>query len=180
MVITNENDGRTATQASTNNLPLRSFLLSEVLSFVKLARSCPGVSRIAMIGSLTTSKPQPKDADVLISVADGADLTVLAKAGRRLKGRAQSQNSGADIFLANPEGEYIGRTCHWRECRPFLRLACDAQHCGQREFLHDDLDAVTLAAKLVQEPPVDLWPKVVRRIKVPEDVELQLLRPLEA
>jgi hypothetical protein len=33
---------------------------------------------------------------------------------------------------------------------------------------------------LVQEPPVELWPKVVRRIKVPEDVELQLLRPLEA
>jgi hypothetical protein len=147
---------------------------------VNLARSCPGVSRIALIGSLTTSKPQPKDADVLVSVADDADLTMLAKAGRSLKGKAQSQNSGADIFLANPEGDYIGRICHWRECRPFIRLACDAQHCGKREFLHDDLDAVTLAAKLVKEPPVELWPKVVRRIKVPKDVEAQLLRPLEA
>ena len=32
------------------------------------------------------------------------------------------------------------------------------------EFLHDDLDTVTLRAKLVKEPPVELWPKVVRRI----------------
>jgi hypothetical protein len=180
LALPGKNDGGTPTHPLANDPSLRAFLLAEVLNFVSLARFCPGVSRIALIGSLTTSKPQPKDADVLVSVADDADLTTLAKAGRRLMGRAQSKNSGADIFLANPEGKYIGRICHWRECRPFLRLACDARHCGRREFLHDDLDAVTLEAKLVKEPPVELWPNVVRRIKVPEDVESQLLRPLDA
>ncbi|MGI9167260.1 MAG: DUF6932 family protein [Pyrinomonadaceae bacterium] len=167
-------------QVRSNDTLLRSLLLSEVLNFVVRARSCPGVTRIALVGSLTTSKQQPKDADVLVSVTDDADLTVLAKAGRMLKGKAQSKNSGADIFIANLEGEYIGRVCHWRECRPFIRVACDARHCGRRQYLHDDLDDVTLNAKVVREPPVELWPKVVRRIAVPADVDAQLLRSLEA
>jgi hypothetical protein len=162
-----------------NESPRRKFLVIEILKFVQSARACPGVKRISLVGSLATQKPNPKDADVLVTVADDADLKPLATAGRRLKGRAQSQNSGADIFLANPGGQYIGRICHWRECRPFIRLACDAAHCGKREFLHDDLDAVTLDAKLVHTPPIDLWPQVVRRVNVPSDIESELLRALE-
>jgi predicted nucleotidyltransferase len=81
---------------------IREFLLSEVLRFVERARTCPGVRRIALVGSLARDKDNPKDADVLVTVDDDADLTSLATAGRRLKGRAQSRNSGADIFLANP------------------------------------------------------------------------------
>jgi predicted nucleotidyltransferase len=52
---------------------IRVFLLSEVLQFVERARSCPGVRRIALVGSLTTAKEDPKDADVLVTVDDGAD-----------------------------------------------------------------------------------------------------------
>jgi predicted nucleotidyltransferase len=159
---------------------IREFLLSEVLRFVERARTCPGVRRIALVGSLARDKDNPKDADVLVTVDDDADLTSLATAGRRLKGRAQSRNSGADIFLANPSGKYVGRTCHWRECRPGIRAACDARHCGRRAFLHDDLDAVTLDAPLVEAPPLELWPKVVRRVELPSDVEAQLVNPIEA
>jgi hypothetical protein len=159
--------------------PIRVFLLSEVLGFVHRARNCAGVRRVSLIGSLTTNKRNPKDADVLVAVADDADLTALAAAGRRLKGRAQSQNKGADIFLADPEGRYIGRTCHWRKCRPGIRTSCDARHCGTRPFLHDDLDAVTLDSALVKSPPIDLWPEVVRRVQVPGDVEQLLLKALE-
>ena len=56
--------------------------------------------------------------------------------GRSLKGKAQSQNSGVDIFLANPEGEYHWpRYVHWREMPAFtFGSICDAQHCGKREF----------------------------------------------
>lgn len=114
--------------ATMSDVSLREFLIGEVLNFVRDACHCPGVSRIALVGSLATSKPNPKDADVLVTVADDADLTSLATAGRKLKGKAQSRNSGADIFLANPSGEYIGRICHWRECRPFVRVSCDARH----------------------------------------------------
>jgi len=164
--------------ATMSDASLREFLIGEVLSFVRNACHCPGVSRIVLVGSLATPKANPKDADVLVTVADDADLTSLATAGRRLKGRAQSRNSGADIFLANPSGEYIGRICHWRECRPFVRASCDARHCGRRAFLHDDLDDVSLGSRLVREPPLELWPNVIRRVEVPADIESLLLRAL--
>ena len=159
---------------------IRDFLLSEVLRFVKHARIRPGVRRIALIGSLVRDKHDPKDADVLVTVNDDADLALLAADGRRLKGRAQSRGKGADVFLANPSGNYIGRTCQWKECCPGIRLACDARHCGGRPFLHDDLQVVTLDAALIEAPPLELWPKVVRRFEIPDDVEAQLVRPIEA
>ena len=158
---------------------IRDFLLNEVLRFVKYVRTCPGVLRIAVVGSLATDKENPKDADVLVTVDENADLNPLASAGRKLKGRAQSRNRGADIFLADPSGNYIGRTCHWRECRPGIRSSCDARHCGRRAFLHDDLDDVTLDVAVIKAPPLELWPNIVRRVDLPKDVEAQLVRPIE-
>lgn len=161
-------------------VPLRTFLLNGVLRFTLAAAGLPGVDRIALMGSLTTSKISPKDADVLVTVAADSSLDRLAKAGRALKGYAQARNSGADIFLANPNGQYIGRVCHWRECRPGVRLACQAQRCGQREFLSDDLQVVNLPSTLVAAPPIEIWPVVVRRVTIPADVEQILLQPLQA
>jgi hypothetical protein len=122
-----------------------------------------------------TQKASPKDADVLVTVNPDSSLDRLAKAGRVLKGFAQTRNSGADIFLSNLDGQYIGRTCHWRDCRPGIRVACRAQHCGRREFLNDDLQDVNLSSSLVAAPPIALWPSVVRRIALPVDVDDVLL-----
>ena len=156
--------------------PRRPLILG-VLSFVRAIRDCPGVLRVALLGSLTTTKAIPKDADVLVTI-DGAEaLPRLARAGRRLKGSAQTMNLGADIFLADELGRYIGRICHYRECFP--RAACRAQNCGRREHLNDDLQVVTLAHELIAAPPVTLWPNVVRRVTVPPDVEELLLSELE-
>jgi len=58
-------------------------------------------------------------------------------------------------------------------------MSCDARHCGRRAFLHDDLDDVTLDASLIKTPPLELWPKIVRRIELPADVESQLIQPIE-
>jgi hypothetical protein len=80
-----------------------------------------------------------------------------------LQGRAQGFHRGADVFLADERGTYIGRTCHWRDCRPGVRQSCDALHCGRRPHLHDDLEAIALSSALVQSPPVTLWPYVERR-----------------
>lgn len=158
--------------------PVREFLLDEALQLVRSASRLPGIRRIALVGSLLTEKPDPKDIDLLVTVEDECELTALAAAGRRLKGRVQGWNKGADIFLANPDGLYIGRTCHWRECVPGVRLACRAQHCGGRQFLHDDLHVVTLARKLVLSPALELWPSIVRRKLLPRDVEDVLVKPL--
>ena len=155
--------------------PIREFLLREVLRFVRSASSISGVTRIALVGSLITGKPNPKDADVLVTVTDDVDFARLAAAGRALKGRAQTRNSGADIFLANSSG-YIGRICHWKQCWP--RRACRAQHCGRTEHLNDDLHVVNLSMDMVHSPPVELWPRLVSRVNLPQDVQDVLLSPL--
>jgi hypothetical protein len=155
----------------------RRALLTAVRSFVQAASGCAGIFRIALVGSLATTKPVPKDADVLVTIDDTMDLGELARAGRRLKGRAQAINLGADIFLANADGCYLGRICRYRECHP--RVACRAQHCGHREHLNDDLHVVTLSQELIAAPPVDLWPCVVRRLAIPSDVETLLLAELD-
>lgn len=149
---------------------VRAFLIAETFRFVGVVRSLPGVERIALVGSLTTEKADPKDTDLLITVADDLDLTAVAAASRRLKGAAQTKNKGADVFLANPSGKYIGRICHWRECGPGIRTSCDAQHCGRRHYLHDDFADVELNDQTVTEPPIEVWPHVKSRTKLPSDL----------
>jgi hypothetical protein len=153
-------------------------LLAGVLAFTQAASRVSGVTRIALIGSLATDKPDPKDADVLVTVADDADLTLLAAHARKLLGHAQSRNRGGEVFLANLRGAYLGRTCPWKECRPGVRMSCDALHCGQRPYLHDDLRAIRLPRALIAAPPIQLWPQIVARVAPPEDVEALLLAPL--
>jgi hypothetical protein len=54
-----------------------------------------------------------------------------------------------------------------------------AQHCAQRDHLNDDLHIVTLSQELIVSPPVELWPKVIRRLSMPADVEEALLSKLD-
>jgi len=155
----------------------RPHLLNAVLAFVRAARSTPGVLRIALLGSLATDKPVPKDADVLVTIDADMDLAPLARLGRRLQGAAPTINLGADIFLADVAGRYLGRICHYRECRP--RVACRALSCGRRQHLNDDLQIVTLSPTLLSAPPIDLWPHVVVRCAVPADTQTLLIAKLD-
>jgi hypothetical protein len=105
---------------------------------------------MALLGSLISSKRVPKDADILIWIGSDVDLKKLAEVGRRLKGKAQSLNLGADIFLA----------------------------CGIEPYLCDDTHDFRLPRTLVINPPLDVWPEIVCSTLVPEDVEELLLKPL--
>ena len=127
---------------------IRTRLITEALAFVRAASKIPGVTRIALIGSMTTNKADPKDVDMLVTVTDDADLVPLARIGRRLQGRAQTMNRGGEVFLADERGNYLGRICPWKECAPGIRMRCDALHCGWRPHLHDDLKAVKLSKTL--------------------------------
>ena len=75
----------------------RVCLIAEVLAFVRAAKRLPGITRIALIGSLTTNKANPKDADLLVTVADETDLTSLARLTRKLQGHAQTINRGGEV-----------------------------------------------------------------------------------
>jgi predicted nucleotidyltransferase len=155
---------------------VRDRLLDAALWFVQAVVRLQGVNRIALVGSIVTERRSPKDVDLLVYVTNGTDLTTLAALGRRLMGRLQSQSRGADVFLADERGQYLGRTCLWKVCRPGIRVRCDALNCGRRPYLHDDLNTVCLDDALVATPPVELWPVVVRRVKLPADVERFLAR----
>jgi len=170
--------GNSRTLAPRRSVPNpRPHLLNAVLAFVRAARSMPGILRIALLGSLATEKPVPKDADVLVTVDAAMDLDPLARLGRRLQGTAQTVNLGADIFLANAAGRYLGRICHYRQCHP--RVACRALSCGLRQHLNDDLQIVTLSPALISAPPIDLWPRIVARCAVPADTQVLLVAKLD-
>jgi len=156
----------------------RQALLLETLLFTAQARELPGVQRIALIGSLTTQEPDPSDADLLVTVADDMDLEPLATLGRKLSGRMQGINRGGEIFLADAQGNYLGRTCRWKRCEPYIRARCEAQHCARRQYLYDDFQNLRLAKELVAQPPVELWPQVVTRVDVPADLETMVLAQL--
>jgi predicted nucleotidyltransferase len=153
-----------------SNQDIRAFLITEAFRFIERAVTLPGVRRVALLGSIVAPKTDPKDVDILITIDDDADLTALATAARRLKGMAQGKNKGADIFLANTAGEYIGRLCHWSRCGPQFRSTCDAWNCGVRHYLHDDFGDIRLKSHLVKEPPLEIWPTVVYRQKVAGDL----------
>jgi hypothetical protein len=151
----------------------REELLDAARRFVESAARIDGVLRIAIVGSLVTPKPRPKDTDLLVTISEAANIKALAKAGRSLKGGLQQKGSGADIFLCTPAGEYLGRTCSYRECHP--RVACRGHQCTFKTWICDDLQEVCLDSELLLEPPVELWPAVVRRQQLPEDVERVLV-----
>ena len=138
---------------------MREQLLSHLPWFVSAAAKLPGIRRIALLGSITTDKQNPKDIDFLVVVDDDVDLEPLARLGRKIKGRAQQMNRGADIFLADVQGRYIGRTCSWKRCGAGIRRSCDALNCGKRHYLHDDLETVTLSEETVRAGLV-LWPSL--------------------
>jgi hypothetical protein len=155
--------------------PLRPKFIEEVLIFIRAASQLSGVTRIALIGSLTTDEPDPKDVDMLVTVTDEADLVPLATLGRKLSGHLQQFNRGGEVFLADPQGNYLGRTCPWKQCGPGIRMSCDALHCGRRPYMHDDLETVRLATELILAPPLELWPAVTTRVPLPVDIAQNLI-----
>lgn len=155
---------------------MREKLLAELVWFVQAAGRITGVRKVGLLGSITTNKENPKDIDFLVTVDDNAGLQRLAKLGRKLKGHAQQFGRGADIFLQDVEGSYIGRTCSWKECRPGIRMSCHALHCGRRPYLYDDLQKITLSNEMMKEA-VELWPSVEHRVGLPQDL-LEMLQSL--
>ena len=80
----------------------------------------------------------------------------------------------------------IWQRCNRRGCglifhrRSNIRRACEALHCGRRQFLYGDLQVVNLAAELVRHPPLEVFPEIIRRGAFPDDVEAILVDGLSA
>jgi predicted nucleotidyltransferase len=61
-------------------------MLAAAVPFVQAAARLTGVSRIALIGSLTTEKVDPKDIDLLVTIAEHTDVQELDRLARHLLG----------------------------------------------------------------------------------------------
>jgi len=152
----------------------RTFLLQHSRTFIENACTLDGVLRIAMIGSLLTTKEKPKDIDILVTISEGVDINALAKLGRQLKGKCQTENAGADIFLCSEAGEYLGRTCGYKECH--IRASCLGTQCHLGLRVCNDFEEVRLESDLIKNPVLVLWPSVEKWGEIPEDVEQVLLQ----
>lgn len=156
---------------------LRETLIAAAVDFAARAAVLTGVHQIALIGSITTNKRDPKDVDLLVTVDPGAvDMPALAKLGRQLKGRTQTNvNAGADIFLLGTSGTYLGRTCRYRDCPSATRASCRGINCGltsQIPHLCDDLGELDLnnAPNTLAHPPVILYPELIINQQLPPDL----------
>ena len=108
----------------------RQQLLDALGRFAAAVRQIAGVRRIAVLGSIVTTKPDPKDIDVLVVVADDADLTPLATCARRLQGQAQASIAGLMCFsptngvrtsAGRATGGTVGLACGGR-VMPFIAV----------------------------------------------------------
>lgn len=153
-----------------NHNETRQHLISAALDFAAAVSSIQGIERVALIGSICKPKPAPKDVDILVTIAPSVEMQRLATLGRRLKGTTQQIDCGADIFLADLDGGYLGRTCHWKTCEPGIRMACEALNCGQVQYLYDDLQHIELGRYLIANPAVIIYPELTIRDKIPRDL----------
>ena len=151
--------------------PRRALLLA-VCSFVRAARICPGVLRIALMGSLVTNKPIPKDADVLVTIDDTTDLTGLARAASAPQGVCSNHQPSSLMRLGVTSDAFASIASAIRAWHASPSIA-DAAPTSTMTHV------VTLSKELLAAPPIDLWPDVVPRVKVPPDVEALLLTELE-
>lgn len=158
--------------------PSRALLLAATLEAVRAVTRVSGVTHVALIGSLTTPKAEPKDADLLVRIADDCDLVSLAKVAHRFQRRTRDFSRWGEIFLSTRQYVYLGRICPSDLCGLETRIDCGAMNCGRCPHLHDDLRALSLPSALLAEPPVELWPEIRVNAEIPRDVQMVLLLPL--
>ncbi len=156
----------------------RDNLIQLVYEFYISCLKINEVKRIALVGSILTQKEKPRDVDLLLTIPDDLDLTRLAKISRVLQGKSGQLGGGADVFVANLRNEYLGRICIWKVCKFGVRMRCDADNCGRREYLHDDLSVIKLPKELIDSPSLILFPKIVCNVIIPLDVEEGLINKI--
>jgi len=151
-----------------NRLTDRELLLQAARWFAVRASQLPGIKQIALIGSLCTAKKNPKDLDLLVTVAAKAELSSLAKLGRQAQGQVERGSLGVDVLLVE-DGKYLGRCCTFRE--PHLRVRCAPNLCDcDRRYLCRT--SFILNRGVIDNPSLVIWPEFQCRGEIPDDVRM--------
>jgi predicted nucleotidyltransferase len=72
-----------------DNVRRRAELLAAAAEFVARVVNVRGVRSVALLGSITTERRNPKDVDLLVTIDAGADVSLLAKHARQPEGTTQ-------------------------------------------------------------------------------------------
>ena len=152
---------------------IRAAFIRNALEFAEKISQLEGVRRIAIVREITTPMKNPEILCLVVTVSEDAPIKPIADAGRKLKSRMQSMPTaaGADVFLASETHEYLGRTCSYRECHP--RAACQGSQCNGT-FVNNDFHVFTLEKEVIQSPPVEVFPQVIIRSRIPDDLRRAL------
>ncbi len=148
----------------------RDVLLDVGKWFFDQAKLLEEVEQIALVGSICTAKKKPKDIDFLVNIRSGADIKALATLARKLQGRIQKGNLGADVFIVE-DGKYIGRACHYKDQHP--RAVCGHRYlfCSSgRDYLCNTANNFQLKKDVIEKPALILWPSVIINVELPADV----------
>ena len=151
----------------------RSAFIRNALEFAEKISRQKGVQRIAIVREITKPIREPEILCLLVTIDEEAPIKPIADIGRKLKGRMVSMPNaaGADVFLANEAHEYLGRTCSYRECHP--RVACEGSQC-YGTYIANDFHVFTPGPEVIQSPPVEVYPQVVIRERIPDDLRRAL------
>jgi len=94
--------------------------------FVAEASRVPGVEEIAAFGSYVTTKPEPRDLDLMVLISEEIDVPRLAKCARRLT----PIYAGWEVFLFESDTRrHLGRICARKTC-PAQAADCAVPGCG--------------------------------------------------
>ena len=148
----------------------RESLLYALNWFLDEVKQFKEVRQVALIGSICTNKPNPKDIDLLISIKPKTDLKKLATLRRKTQGRIGQGLLGTDMFIVE-DGRYLGRLCRYRE--PWPRVVCcnDNLICDRtRNYLCNTSNNFSIDKSIINNPPITIYPKFSTTIEIPNDV----------
>lgn len=153
--------------------PIREAFIKNALEFAEQLSRKEGVRRVAIVREITQPVKKPHILCLLVTIGEEAPVKPIADVGRKLTGRMLSmpESVGSDVFLANEQHEYLGRTCNYRECHP--RAACRGGQC-YGTYICNDFHIFTLEKEVIESPPVEVFPRVVIRDRIPDDLRQAL------
>lgn len=153
--------------------PIRTIFIQHALEFAEQLSRKQGVLRVAIVREITQPVKEPEILCLLVTISEEAPIRPIADIGRKLAGRMLSmpRAAGSDLFLANEQHEYLGRTCLYRECHP--RVRCEGNQCNG-SYICNDFHVFTLEKEVIQSPPVEVFPRVVIRDRIPNDLRRAL------
>ena len=120
----------------TSNAARRQRMLEGVGQFAQKLRRFSSVIEVGLAGTLASEDEYPNDIDAVVFLDGFNELPDIARAARQMASVCNSW----EVFVFTVDFKYLGRICHYKECRP--RVACADKRCGTYPHIYELADFV--------------------------------------